>query len=96
MFADWGGKGIGPPPPANPELSPMPNELEANTTATTNTRIAIFMINSLQIFALQNFAPRKLTIDYMRNGIALQQFKSHTVSRIRRHLTVPMQEFSYR
>jgi hypothetical protein len=92
MFADWGGKGIGPPPPENPEL--MPNELEANTTATTNTRIAIFMINFLQYLLFSNL-PRKLTIDYMRNGIALQQFKSHPVSRIRRHLTLPMQEFSY-
>jgi hypothetical protein len=57
MFADWGGKGIGPPPPANPELNPMPNELEANTTATTNTRIAIFMINSLQYLLFRILRP---------------------------------------
>jgi hypothetical protein len=36
-----------------------------------------------------------LTIDYMRNGIALQQFKGYAVSHIYSHLTFPMQGFSY-
>jgi len=67
-------------------------------TARTNIRIAIFIIKfppsicSSELLSLQNL-PRKLTIDYMRNWNALQQFRNYAVSGIYPNEHCPCTDF---